>query len=351
MPVQRAADILFAAAGFSFNAQGDAGVEQPQQLFAFARAGKGEMHGRRGAYRHPAAGGLPQAIVVAALRRGQRQRDADRRLRQRRKKRGKGELAKLRRAQAELAHRQPVAGGEDVVGKDQQQLLDAVEFVHLPVQAHQPLLRMQTLFHPQIFNLLCRRFYPAKGVLVGKIRRAGDIQHPGDASVRSLERHRRAVQILVAGKKVLTAIDLAAIVNRQRGADGVGPAPAFTPQIAGSQRHALGLLQRLGIAESMQHQAVGVGKDHHRLQVCDLARQGFHHRLRQLLQAAVAGEPVRQLAGAEAGKILGGGIQPVALAARPRIAQQGIRINLWCEKKGIACHRAPLGRCCCVAIL
>ncbi|CDI16603.1 hypothetical protein KPST380_100001 [Klebsiella pneumoniae subsp. pneumoniae BJ1-GA] len=65
----------------------------------------------------------------------------------------------------------------------------------------------------------------------------------------------------------------------------------------------------------------------------------------------MAGEPVRQLAGAEAGKILGGGIQPVALAARPRIAQQGIRINLWCEKKGIACHRAPLGRCCCVAIL
>ncbi|MDV3384134.1 hypothetical protein NX009_10515 [Klebsiella pneumoniae] len=84
---------------------------------------------------------------------------------------------------------------------------------------------------------------------MGKIRRTGDIQHPGDASVRSLERHRRAVQILVAGKKVLTAIDLAAIVNRQRGADGVGPAPAFTPQIAGSQRHALGLLQRLGIAE------------------------------------------------------------------------------------------------------
>lgn len=69
-------------------------------------------------------------------------------------------------------------------------------------------------------------------------------------------------------------------------------------------------MQRLGIAESMQHQAVGVGKDHHRLQVCDLARQGFHHRLRQLLQAAVAGEPVRQLAGAEAGKILGGGISP-----------------------------------------
>lgn len=309
MPVQRAADILFAAAGFSFNAQGDAGVEQPQQLFAFARTGKGEMHGRRGAYRHPAAGGLPQAIVVAALRRGQRQRDADRRLRQRRKKRGKGELAKLRRAQAELAHRQPVAGGEDVVGKDQQQLLDAVEFVHLPVQAHQPLLRMQTLFHPQIFNLLCRRFYPAKGVLVGKIRRAGDIQHPGDASVRSLERHRRAVQILVAGKKVLTAIDLAAIVNRQRGADGVGPAPAFTPQIAGSQRHALGLCSAWYRREYAAPGRRG-RKGSPPTAGLRLARQGFHHRLRQLLQASVAGEPVRQLAGTEAGKILGGGSSP-----------------------------------------
>ncbi len=42
VPVQRAADILFTAAGFSFNAQGDAGVEQPQQLFAFARTGKGD---------------------------------------------------------------------------------------------------------------------------------------------------------------------------------------------------------------------------------------------------------------------------------------------------------------------
>ena len=70
---------------------------------------------------------------------------------------------------------------------------------------------------------------------MGKIRRAGDIQHPGDASVRSLERHRRAVQILVAGKKVLTAIDLAAIVNRQRGADGVEvPTSAFAPQVPGA---------------------------------------------------------------------------------------------------------------------
>ena len=317
MLVQRAADILFAAAGFPLNTERDAGVEQPQQLFAFARAGKGEMHGRRGAYRHPAAGGLPQAIVVAALRRGQRQRDADRRLRQRRKKRGKGELAKLRRAQAELAHRQPVAGGEDVIGKDQQQLLDAVELVHLPVQAHQPLLRMQALLHPQILNLLCRCFHPAKGMLVGKIRRAGDIQHAGDTSVRPLERHRRAVQILVAGEKVLTAIDFAAVVNRQRGADGVGPTPAFAPQIAGRQRHALRLLHRLGIADGVQHQTAGVGEDHHRLQVRHLARQGFHHRLRQLLQAAVAGESIRQLAVVEAGKILGSGIQTVALAARP----------------------------------
>ncbi len=255
--------------------------------------------------------------MIAALRGGQGQGNADRRLRQRRKKRRKGELAKLRRAQAELAHRQPVAGGKDVVGKDQQQFLHTVELVHLPVEAHQPLLRMQALLHPQILNLLCRRFHPAKGVLVGKIRRAGDIQHAGDASVRPLERHRRTVQILVAGEKVLTPIDFAAVVNRQRGADGVGPASAFAPQIARRQRDALSLLHRLGIADGMEHQTAGVGEDHHRLQVRHLARQGFHHRLRQLLQAAVAGEPVRQLAGVEAGKILGGGIQAVALAARP----------------------------------
>lgn len=288
--------------------------------------------------------------MVAALRRGQRQRDADRRLRQCRKKRGKGELAKLRRAQAELAHRQPVAGGEDVVGKDQQQLLDAVEFVHLPVQAHQPLLRMQTLFHPQIFNLLCRRFYPAKGVLVGKIRRTGDIQHPGDASVRSLERHRRAVQILVAGKKVLTAIDLAAIVNRQRGADGVGPAPAFTPQIAGSQRHALGLCS----AWYRREYAAPCRRGRKGSPPTAGLRPGATGLPPPAAPAAAgrggwrAGPPARRRRGGENPRWR---IQPVALAARPRIAQQGIRINLWCEKKGIACHRAPLGRCCCVAIL
>ncbi len=289
--------------------------------------------------------------MIAALRGGQRQRDADRPLRQRRKKRRKGELAKLRRAQAELAHRQSVAGGEDVVRKDQQQLLDAVELVHLPVQAHQPLLRMQALFHPQILNLLCRRLHPAEGMLVGKIRRAGDIQHPGNTSVRPLERHRRTVQILIAGKKMLAAIDFAAVINDQRGANGVGPAPAFAPQIAGGQRHALSLLHRLGIADGMQHQATGVGEDHHRLQVRHLARQGIHHRLRQLLQAAVAGEPVCQLPGAQTGKILGSGIQTIALAARPRVAEQGVSVNLWCEKIGITWHRAPQGRCCCVAIL
>lgn len=79
---------------------------------------------------------------------GERQRNGDRGLRQQRKELLEGDVAQLLAAEPQLAHRQPVAGGENVIGKDQQQLLNAVELLRLRVQAHQPLLRVQALFYP-----------------------------------------------------------------------------------------------------------------------------------------------------------------------------------------------------------
>ena len=192
-------------------------------------------------------------------------------------------MAELSGIQTQIAHRQAVSGGQHVIGKDQQQLFNAVEFVGLRVQAHQPLLRMETLFYPQIFNLLRGLFYPRQRVGVGEVGRAGNIQHPGNFSIRTLNRHRGAIEILIAGEEVLAAVDFAAVVNGKRGTDGVGTAPALAPQISRSQREALRFLHRVQVAEGLQHQTAGVREDHHRLEIAHFTRQGVHHRLGQLL--------------------------------------------------------------------
>ena len=214
---------------------------------------------------------------------GERQRNIDRRLRQLRKQLLKGDVAKLSAIQTQIAHRQAVSGGQHVIGKDQKQLFNAVEFMGVKVQAHQPLLRMETLFYPQIFNLLRGLFDPRQRVGMGEVGRAGNIQHAGNFSVRALDRHRGAIKILIAGEEVLAAVDFAAVVNGQRGTDGVGATPALAPQVSGSQREALRFLHRVHVAEGLQHQTAGIREDNHRLEIAHFARQGIHHRLGQLL--------------------------------------------------------------------
>lgn len=141
-------------------------------------------------------------------------------------------MAELFCVEREFAHRQPVGGRQNRIRKHQQQFVDAVEFLRLRMQAHQPLLRMQTLLKPQIFYLLRGAFHPRQRSRVRIVRRAGDIQHPGDIAIGALQRHGGAIKSPVAGQEMLAAIDFAAVVNRQRGANGVGSASAFAPQIA-----------------------------------------------------------------------------------------------------------------------
>ena len=109
---------------------------------------------------------------------GQRQRNIHRRLRQLRKQLLKGDMAELSAIQTQIAHRQAVSGGQHVIGKDQKQLFNAVEFMGVKVQAHQPLLRMETLFYPQIFNLLRGLFDPRFLNIRRVVNQIGCFPHP-----------------------------------------------------------------------------------------------------------------------------------------------------------------------------
>ena len=70
--MQRAADILFAAAGF-LNTERDAGVKRPA-TFHFRGLVKRSCMARETLTAYPGGGELAQATMVATLRGGQRQR-------------------------------------------------------------------------------------------------------------------------------------------------------------------------------------------------------------------------------------------------------------------------------------
>ncbi len=170
VPVQRVADILFAAAGFSFNAQAMPALSS-RSSFRLARTGKGEMMagGRLpppgGGWWAPAGdnGSGPAAWSVAA--------DADRRLRQRRKSEAKVSWPNCAALQpnSRIASRLPAV--RTLSEKHQQQLLDAVEFVHSAGAGSSATAQDADSVSPtDMFNLLCRRFTQPKVCWWGKIR-------------------------------------------------------------------------------------------------------------------------------------------------------------------------------------
>ena len=104
------------------------------------------------------------------------------------------------------------------------------------------------------------------------------------------------------------------------------------------------------IAKGLQNQTAGVGENHDGLQVVDFAGKRIDDRLGQRLQAAVAGEPLGQFAGVQAREVIRGGVEAIALAAAPGVAQQRTRFDLWRQGKRISWHGTPRGFIC-VAIL
>ena len=112
------------------------------------RAGERQIECRARGRRHAGGRGSTQTVIVVVPSDGDRQRDTNGGLPQLRKKLLESEMTKPGGVEVEFAHRQPVSRRQHVIGKDQQPFVYAVEFFRPGMQAHQPLLRVQTLFHP-----------------------------------------------------------------------------------------------------------------------------------------------------------------------------------------------------------
>ncbi len=121
---------------------------------------------------------------------------------------------------------------------------------------------------------------------------------------------------------MLAAVDLARRVQRQRGADGVRAARVFAPQITGRERHALRLMQKLIIAEGIQHETGIVRGDHNRRRAAQALTEPLHQRAGKRFQPAVLRSRLfKQGAADKRGGVIVAG-QPIALAALPGVIQQ-----------------------------
>ena len=105
---------------------------------------------------------------------------------------------------------------------------------------------------------------------------AGDIQHADDIAPVIGDRCRGARQEVIGGQVMLVRMDQRRYFFRDGRADGIRAAALFRPCHARLQRHAVGFLQEIIVAQRMHDHAVGIRQDHHIVRVDDLLVQGFH---------------------------------------------------------------------------
>ncbi|MNV58715.1 hypothetical protein D3C71_1511020 [compost metagenome] len=108
----------------------------------------------------------------------------------------------------------------------------------------------------------------------------------------------RAGEKAVALQVVLAAMHLHRASLGQGRADGVGAPVGLVPGGTAGQRHALGLVHKVGVAQRVHEHAAPVGQHHHTLAVSHLLEQVFHHRTRMREQLGVAGQHLAQRAAA-----------------------------------------------------
>ena len=103
----------------------------------------------------------------------------------------------------------------------------------------------------------------------------------------------------VALEEMFVAVDFDPGCLGQRSADGVGAALAFVPAGARHQGDALGLAEKVGVAEGVHEHAPVVGEDDHAVAVAHLFEQVFHDRPRMAEQFVIASQRPAQFLAAE----------------------------------------------------
>ena len=172
----------------------------------------------------------------------------------------------------------------------------------------QPHMAAVTRLEQAVLDHLGCRPHHAEGMWMAVAALAGNVEHPQNAAIRPGDRRRRAGEKAVALQKMLGPMDRDGHSLGQRGADGIGAAVGLMPGCARHQRHALGTVEKPGIAQGMQQESGLVCQDDHAAAVTHLAVQIFHDRpcMRQELVLALGG--LGQLEAAHGQSTLG--VQP-----------------------------------------
>lgn len=174
-----------------------------------------------------------------------------------------------------------------------------------------------------VFDHAGGRAHKAQRVGVAVAVVARDVEDAQQLARGRQDGRSRAGEKVVALQKMLAAVHLHRAGLGQRRADGIGAPVGLVPGGTAGQRHALGLVHKVRIAQRVHEHAAPVGQHHHALAVAHLLEQVFHHRPRMRKQLRVAGQHLAQRAAA--GVVDGlrppGGQQAGRHAARPGARQ------------------------------
>ncbi len=206
-------------------------------------------------------------------------------------------------APAEFAPVEPEQGQRVAVGGDeamplehQQPFARRVEQRGIGMQAHEHAVRAG-LVEEAALDLVDRQLHHAERVHVVHAGMTGKVEHAGEAAERVEDRRGRTAQDAVRLEVVLAATHLDRAPLDQRGADRIGAGRAFAPRHARPQRDARGLVEKAGIADGVQHEAVRPGEDRDRSRRAGAGVQGLQFGPAQAAQRFVAILQLVQLRG------------------------------------------------------
>jgi hypothetical protein len=140
-----------------------------------------------------------------------------------------------------------------------------------------------------------RHAHQGHRVLVEAAPVAADVEHADHVAAVVGDRRRRAGQEVVRGEEVLVRVDRRRRPFGDRGADRIRPLALLGPGHARRQRDAVGLFEKVGVAQRMHDHALRIRQQHHVVRVGDLLVQRFHRGYRMAIQEAVLFDQVREL--------------------------------------------------------
>ncbi|MDT4851983.1 hypothetical protein FQZ97_861970 [compost metagenome] len=174
-----------------------------------------------------------------------------------------------------------------------------------------------------VLDHLRRHAHQRQRVLVVAAVVTGHVERADDLAVGIEDGRGRTGEELVGVHVVLAAVHGERFLFTQRGADRVGALALLRPVHAGRERHLRSALQKIHVAQRVQHETLGRGQQHHAVGVDDLVVERLHHGCGVLEQEAVFFQRVGQHAMRRAREVgLVGHGDAVRLRAAVRLVDQ-----------------------------